>query len=656
MKVITRALAVLALASLGNAQDTVNGPKGVLGRLSSSGVNSSVDFTASGSTAPVKTGTLAGRPTGCTLGQIYFATDVSAGQNLYVCTATGAPGTWTLHGGGAPYISSLIFGPDSTRTIAGATHGFTTTALLVAVYDNASPRNAIQVAWTVNASTYDVTIAFATPQSNYYVVINGGVGPAGPPGPSGSSGACTLASALGFLLNGTDETTLLNSVFAAFYTAGGGCLAIDPNKTLRADGQITLPAAAAGSIQGALAGPQPPYRITGYAGAAAGQPGLVVGGSVLDLRYHGSGLTAFQGGPKLLSVGQGMLEIDHITIKTGAASDCATFLMTTGTTPYFHDMAIYGTGCNGGIVIAGTQAVGTYAANSPLSTAVTGWFNGYGGSIENVKLFGIGNATAPGILLQSQVNQFLIRHIYAQWGGSSTAWLLSGGQSYSSAPGSAISIVGHGWGTDADRSNVIDEGIIEVGGSHGFAADYSCAISLVHAEETTITNIGAYDGDSSTALLCGDSTAIKNRVTKTNYVDSTGVVYTNGTWDPANDMPYRAIPFTFDGGGAVPAAATACSPELTFGGIINRFSMYGNASGNATIVVSAGSSPASQTTISSTETMSSAASLVDTTLAGWTYAGINANWLPPGSVVCVTLSSPATLHRLAGSLRVLEGR
>jgi hypothetical protein len=319
-------------------------------------------------------------------------------------------------------------------------------------------------------------------------------------------------------------------------------------------------------------------------------------------------------------------------------------------------MAIYGTGCNGGIVIAGTQAVGTYAANSPLSTAVTGWFNGYGGSIENVKLFGIGNATAPGILLQSQVNQFLIRHIYAQWGGSSTAWLLSGGQSYSSAPGSAISIVGHGWGTDADRSNVIDEGIIEVGGSHGFAADYSCAISLVHAEETTITNIGAYDGDSSTALLCGDSTAIKNRVTKTNYVDSTGVVYTNGTWDPANDMPYRAIPFTFDGGGAVPAAATACSPELTFGGIINRFSMYGNASGNATIVVSAGSSPASQTTISSTETMSSAASLVDTTLAGWTYAGINANWLPPGSVVCVTLSSPATLHRLAGSLRVLEGR
>jgi hypothetical protein len=35
-----------------------------------------------------------------------------------------------------------------------------------------------------------------------------------------------------------DETTLLNSTLSAFYTAGGGCLAIDAGKTLRADGQI----------------------------------------------------------------------------------------------------------------------------------------------------------------------------------------------------------------------------------------------------------------------------------------------------------------------------------------------------------------------------------------------------------------------------------
>ena len=53
-----------------------------------------------------------------------------------------------------------------------------TAGLLVQVYDNASPRNAIAAGWTVNSSTFDVIITFASPQSNYYVVINGATGPA----------------------------------------------------------------------------------------------------------------------------------------------------------------------------------------------------------------------------------------------------------------------------------------------------------------------------------------------------------------------------------------------------------------------------------------------------------------------------------------------
>src|SRR4249920_1807850 len=82
MKIVTWAVAVLALASLAGAQGVVNGQRSVLGRLSASGPDSAVDFTAAGSTAPVKTGTLAQRPANCTLGQFYFATDVPAGQNL----------------------------------------------------------------------------------------------------------------------------------------------------------------------------------------------------------------------------------------------------------------------------------------------------------------------------------------------------------------------------------------------------------------------------------------------------------------------------------------------------------------------------------------------------------------------------------------------
>src|ERR1017187_5606338 len=305
-----RAILLVAFAALCGAQTTVNGGRDYKGTLKASGSVSVVDFSGSGSTAPAKAGTSASRPTACTQGQIYFATDVAAGQNLYFCTVTGAPGVWTQMsgnaagtmtagtgapagtcappmlyidttnqdlwycsatntwkkptadtsgfataagtntwtgynnfaggqwrppestvanlpnasgdagkvfmvtdaaaagtcssgggalremcrangssyecvggcgsggggGGTAAYISSLMAGPDTTRTITGGTHGFATAALLVMVYDKASPRNAISVSWTVNASTYDVAITFASPQSNYYVAIIGGAG------------------------------------------------------------------------------------------------------------------------------------------------------------------------------------------------------------------------------------------------------------------------------------------------------------------------------------------------------------------------------------------------------------------------------------------------------------------------------------------------
>lgn len=224
----------------------------------------------------------------------------------------------------------------------------------------------------------------------------------------------------------------MNSTLANFYTAGGGCLAIDAGKTLRADSQITLPAAAANSTSNGVGGKQPWYRITGASGAFSPfGAGMMMGGSILDLRYHGSGLGQFQGGPKMLGVGMGVLEIDHVLITTGAASDCATFLMTTSTVPMFHDFAISGTGCNGGIVIGGSAGIGSsYPANAPLATAVAGWFQGYGGSIRNVALVGLGNATAPPILLQSQVNQFSIEDICIGQGGSANAYLLNGGGAY----------------------------------------------------------------------------------------------------------------------------------------------------------------------------------------------------------------------------------
>src|SRR5260370_12469163 len=113
-------IGILALlcAGNGNAQETVNGSPVVMGTLKATGVQSAVDFTAAGNTAPVKAGLLASRPVSCALGQMYFATDATAGQNLYLCTATGV---WSLgaggSGGGSP--GGLSRGVQSNNGVGG---------------------------------------------------------------------------------------------------------------------------------------------------------------------------------------------------------------------------------------------------------------------------------------------------------------------------------------------------------------------------------------------------------------------------------------------------------------------------------------------------------------------------------------------------------
>src|SRR5450631_4160051 len=104
-----RAILFVTFAALCGAQTTVNGGRDYKGTLSVSGSVSAVDFSSAGSTTPAKAGTSASRPTGCTQGQVYFATDVAAGQNLYFCTVTGAPGVWTQ-----------MSGNSSTSMTAGA--------------------------------------------------------------------------------------------------------------------------------------------------------------------------------------------------------------------------------------------------------------------------------------------------------------------------------------------------------------------------------------------------------------------------------------------------------------------------------------------------------------------------------------------------------
>ncbi|MEO8596167.1 MAG: hypothetical protein ABI759_22805 [Candidatus Solibacter sp.] len=327
------------------------------GQLRATGGGAAIDFSGAASTAPVKAGTTAGRPSACTLGQLYFATDAGAGQNLFFCTATGAPGVWTQMTGGSAdtsslgalggantwtgynnfaggqwrppestvaglppaaanqgkvfmvtdavnagtcstgggsvrelcragaaayecvggcgsgsggaantaYISSLLAGPDLTRTIPGSVHGFATTALVVAVYDNAMPREAISAGWSVNPANQDVTITFAVPQSNYYVVINGGVGPMGPQGPQGPQGPAgtsgtgtgsvnpsgtigvnrlaTFADASGTLIQDAVQHSLGNGYLSTTKLAGGGGVTANLLCKIDATGNVILPGA-----------------------------------------------------------------------------------------------------------------------------------------------------------------------------------------------------------------------------------------------------------------------------------------------------------------------------------------------------------------------------------------------------------------------------
>lgn len=95
----------------------------------------------------------------------------SADPSFTTCPGGGGGG-----GNGGPNIGTA-FTAQTSVTILGTTHGFGTKNLIVSCYDNASPANHIQPAsYTVDGTSFNVVINFATAQTGY-CVING----SGPP-------------------------------------------------------------------------------------------------------------------------------------------------------------------------------------------------------------------------------------------------------------------------------------------------------------------------------------------------------------------------------------------------------------------------------------------------------------------------------------------
>jgi hypothetical protein len=542
MKIVTRAVAVLALATLAHAQGVVNGQRSVLGRLSASGPDSAVDFTAAGTTAPVKTGTLAARPAGCTRGEMYFATDVAAGQNLYLCTATGTPGTWTAQGGSG--------------------------------------------------------------------------------GANGNSGPCSLASSLGFQLNGTDETTLLNSTIAGGLVS---CLAIDAGKTLRADGQVVLPTSGGTTCVGTT------FRITG-AGAGGWGPGT----STLDLRYHGSGIAAYQGGPKILALGFGTLQIDNVTIADNG-TDCAAYVLHTMSKLLVDHATFNGrnypyTGaCNDAIVTGGTAV-----SNAPTTCTIADWAGGQA-VITNTSFSGMARAWWA----RSSANGAVFENNWIQ--GKNLV-----------SPFAAIDIDGYGPGASANSADVIANNLIEQLG-----ANYQCGIHLNNAKSTMMYGNQFWDGGTYSYCLgsnLSDMSVLSSYSENGNAYSCSWPAGSNlirlGLSNPTANQTYRTVGAFFDGGASILTGSTTRCANVPFAGTINEFSLTGDQSGTATVTVKAVPT-ASYTGPSSTadisgggETVTNLAQKIDTTLSGWTTP------LAANTTVCFTLSNPSAFTWLSANFRV----
>lgn len=215
--------------------------------------------------------------------------------------------------------------------------------------------------------------------------------------PLQNSGPTWSGKAAGLLYNGTDETSTVNSIIAAAASFGVGTILLEG--MARADGQLIPPT----TVVGGVSTSQAPLRITSQAAQHA--PGSTFSGSDpfpgigLDLRYAGrtdSGVTTTLGsaivgntsavaadrgllvtgpgipdntwilasdvgvgwtlskaaratgtvstvcmGGRIQSIGYGTLEIDHLTLLSGAATS-APFGISTGTRMYVHDNVFVG--------------------------------------------------------------------------------------------------------------------------------------------------------------------------------------------------------------------------------------------------------------------------------------------------------------------------
>jgi len=145
-----RILSLLALAAIAvNAQTVINGSRSILGDWDASGATS---------TQPVKKGLLSAIPGTCTQGQFYFATDATAGLQVYHCSATN---TWSrsayAQGSADPgtcTVGQLFVNTNSGATLKLCTATNTWTAVGTGGSSSGVPVWTSATAYTTNQQVY----------------------------------------------------------------------------------------------------------------------------------------------------------------------------------------------------------------------------------------------------------------------------------------------------------------------------------------------------------------------------------------------------------------------------------------------------------------------------------------------------------------------
>jgi hypothetical protein len=169
---------------------------------------------------------------GCPFKKLAVAT--ASPGNLYFCNAN--TGTWSqANNGTASGAAACVINFTSQTSVSitegsscngTSTHGFATSALLVAAYDNSTPANQLTATVTVNASTYAVAVSFGGTKSGF-IVVNGSIGPTGATGATGSAGSAGSAGPAG-ATGATGSTGATGATGSAGATGATGSVGAPP--------------------------------------------------------------------------------------------------------------------------------------------------------------------------------------------------------------------------------------------------------------------------------------------------------------------------------------------------------------------------------------------------------------------------------------------